>query len=269
MTAVNIPEAQTFTVGQTDFPFVEYGERDSRRPLMLLHGISMPPTHWGEFPEELGRYTVALGLPAGKHAPAVPMLRSYSKIMAKAIHEVAGEHYDLLGLSWGGLLAQQVALDDSDGLGRLVLAGTIPAAPVPFLGMPDFTAIKTVWSAKRSPGGAAAVYGGDFRKNPELAAKFASMLDRRINAHEHARQLFAAAFSAPLVMRRMMQIEAPPTLVLAGDDDPIAPYHSAKLAAHILGVEFKTIPGGGHGFLLTRAAESAGIVNNFLDRTET
>jgi len=209
-----------------DFPFIEYGNRDERPPLVLLHGISLPPTHWGRFPEEMDRYTVAIGLPLDKHAPTIPTLGHYAKRMMPAIHEIAEEnHYDLLGLSWGGLLAQQIAIDDKRKIRGLVLAGTIPAVPMPYLGLPNAEAMAAVWSNKRTPETIEAIYGGDVKDNPELT----ELIDRPIDMMHHLRQLCAISLSGTLALQRMFELNSPETLVMAGDNDPLIPYYSVCL----------------------------------------
>ncbi len=263
----NASEMQSRSIGGTHFPFVEYGERDERPPLVLLHGISMPPTHWGQFPKDMGRYAVAIGLPLNEPEFTMPTMRLFAKKMVPAIHEIAsGDNpYDLLGLSWGGQLAQQIAIKDRKNVHGLVLAGTMPAILVPFLGIPDIQATKAVWSTERSTDNTAAIYGGDFRNNPALIDEMSELIHRPINKLNHLRQLYAASLSGPLITQRMLAFfSQPETLVMAGDDDPIVPYLSVQLGAFLLGMKMETMHNGGHGFLLTRPEQSARIVNDFL-----
>jgi pimeloyl-ACP methyl ester carboxylesterase len=63
-------------------------------------------------------------------------------------------------------------------------------------------------------------------------------------------------------LRRLPQ----PTLVLAGDDDPIVPVINSRiLARRIPDARLRIIRGAGHLFLLERSAETAQLVAEFLD----
>jgi predicted alpha/beta-fold hydrolase len=57
-----------------------------------------------------------------------------------------------------------------------------------------------------------------------------------------------------------------PTLVLAGDDDPIVPMVNGRLLAwRIPQARLHVVRGGGHLFLLERPADVAALVADFLD----
>jgi pimeloyl-ACP methyl ester carboxylesterase len=57
-----------------------------------------------------------------------------------------------------------------------------------------------------------------------------------------------------------------PTLVLMGDADPIVPLVNGKfLAALIPKARLEVIADGGHLFLVTKAAQSAPLIRQFLD----
>jgi pimeloyl-ACP methyl ester carboxylesterase len=57
-----------------------------------------------------------------------------------------------------------------------------------------------------------------------------------------------------------------PTLVLAGDDDPIIPVFNGRLLAWRLpDARLHVVRGGGHLFILERPAEIAELVTQFLD----
>ena len=57
-----------------------------------------------------------------------------------------------------------------------------------------------------------------------------------------------------------------PTLVLAGDDDPIVPLVNGRILARwIPDARLHVVPGGGHLFLLERPAEMAALVAGFLN----
>jgi poly(3-hydroxyoctanoate) depolymerase len=56
-----------------------------------------------------------------------------------------------------------------------------------------------------------------------------------------------------------------PTLVLAGDDDPIVPVRNGRiLACRIPDARLHVLPGAGHLFLLEQPAPMAALVTRFL-----
>jgi pimeloyl-ACP methyl ester carboxylesterase len=56
-----------------------------------------------------------------------------------------------------------------------------------------------------------------------------------------------------------------PTLVLAGDDDPIVPLVNGRLLARLIpDAELQVIPGGGHLFVLEDPGAVAARVSEFL-----
>ena len=60
-----------------------------------------------------------------------------------------------------------------------------------------------------------------------------------------------------------------PTLVLAGDDDPIMPVANGRILARLIpNARLEVIRGGGHLFLLERPSEIAAVVADFLTADE-
>ena len=56
-----------------------------------------------------------------------------------------------------------------------------------------------------------------------------------------------------------------PTLVLAGDDDPIVPSTNGRILARCIpGARLHVVRGGGHLFLLERPSEMATLVADFV-----
>jgi len=83
-----IPEARQLDLGARRIPYVQYtptGEPNGET-IELHHGIGMPPTHWGEFPQDLadlGYEVVAFGT-AEEHRSALSRILGSYKVMGKA-----------------------------------------------------------------------------------------------------------------------------------------------------------------------------------------
>jgi poly(3-hydroxyalkanoate) depolymerase len=173
---------------------------------------------------------------------------------------------DVLGISWGGGLAQQIAFQHPRFCRRLVLVATgtgacmIPARPRVLARMltprrhrdPDYA---------RSIAGE--IYGGSARHDPERAV---AALHHSLTATPrlgYAYQLAAAAFWTSLPWLPAIR---QPALVLVGDDDPIIPPTNGVLMARLLARgELHTYPGG-HLTALTEPDQLAPVIERFLDQ---
>ncbi len=106
------------------------------------------------------------------------------------------------------------------------------------------------------------IYGGALRRRPELAAPIARRLRR---AGLAARlPVPARCASAGWTSLPWLRLIRQPVLILAGDDDPIIPLPNARLMAALLPAARLHVYPDGHLGLLTRAAELAPLVSDFL-----
>jgi len=170
---------------------------------------------------------------------------------------------DVLGISWGGALAQQFAFQYPTRCRRLVLAATSPGA----LMVPGRLSVlgKMISPRRyRDPGYMLRVgpslYGGLLRRRPDLLREHARhVAPPRGRAYIY--QLLAAwGWTSLLWMRFLRQ----PTLVMAGSDDPIVPLVNARIMALIIRRSRLVVIDDGHLFLVTRPRESATAVRAFL-----
>ena len=117
---------------------------------------------------------------------------------------------------------------------------------------------------------AGTVYGGQARRDPDaLLPGSIAQFSETPSVRGYVDQLYAISFwtGVPWLWRLSQ-----PTLVLAGDDDPIVPAINGRILAGIIpDARLEIIPGGGHLFPLERPAEIAALVAEFLaaDRDRT
>ncbi|MDB9845206.1 alpha/beta fold hydrolase [Acidimicrobiales bacterium] len=241
------------------------------QPLLLINGIGATGDLFDPFRQHFSdRETIAFDAPGvgGSPTPILPYsMRKLAGTVAGLVDELGHSRVDVLGLSWGGALAQEFAHRQPGMVRRLILTATMPGVTsVP--GRP--AAVATLMSPMRyySPEYlkrvAPTLYGGAIRDNPEL-------LD------EHARQRAARPPSTVGYIHQLSAIQRwsslpwlhrlpHRSLVLAGDDDPIVRLVNARiLASRIPDARLHVVEGGGHLFLFTRAKELADIVADFLD----
>jgi poly(3-hydroxyalkanoate) depolymerase len=241
----------------------------TRPPLLLCNGIGAPIEMWPPFRDPLGRPTIAFDAP-GVGESSVPMIPPTMGGVARAVLGVL-DHLgvptvDVLGVSWGGALAQELAHRGGDRVRRLVLCATMAGgAPIP--GDPRVLAILVTplryWSPSYLDRVAPRLYGPDVAGDPEMMAhQRRARFTRAPSSRGYVWQMLALRrFASVLWLHRLRQ----PTLVLTGESDPIVPVTNGRiLAGRIPGARLEVVPGG-HLFLLTHAEAMAARVNEFLD----
>jgi poly(3-hydroxyalkanoate) depolymerase len=174
---------------------------------------------------------------------------------------------DVLGLSWGGALAQQFAFQNPRRCRRLILVSTgTGAIMVP--GRP--TVLAKMLTPRRflehdyAASVAGDLYGGTVRNDPSVVKQ---LFDRQLMAGSrvgYLHQLLAGSvwtsiFALPLIRQD--------TLIVAGLDDPIIPVANARIMARLLPHATVHLHPGGHVDLITNATDLAPVIEMFR-RTE-
>jgi poly(3-hydroxyalkanoate) depolymerase len=170
---------------------------------------------------------------------------------------------DVLGISWGGALAQQFALLYPERCRRLILASTSPGAimvPGKLSALTKLINPRRYVDAEFLNKVGADLYGGRFRREPELMQEHSRNI-RPPRGRGYLYQLLAAwGWSSLPWLPRLRQ----PTLVMAGSDDPIVPLINAKILASLIRNAKLHVVDDGHLFLITEAGEVAPVVRAFL-----
>jgi poly(3-hydroxyalkanoate) depolymerase len=193
--------------------------------------------------------------------------------LARTVDRLIGalgyETVDVLGVSFGGALAQQLARQSPDRVRRLVLAATAPG--VPGLGgvpgrpraMLALATPRRYYSPEYFRKVAPTLYGGRIRREPELMAEQAhARMTHPPSPRGYAAQLYAMSGWTNLPWLPFIRH---PTLVMAGDDDPIIPLINGRILARLMpSARLEVITGGGHLFLLEDAERSAALIGEFL-----
>jgi poly(3-hydroxyoctanoate) depolymerase len=240
-------------------------------PLVLLTGIGANVDMWRPFERLVrGREVIALDAPGTglSERPRWPQrMRGLAGVVVAVLDELELATADVLGYSFGGLLALELAHRAPERVRRLVLCATaqglpvIPPSPVPALLLMTparyyhprlFRAIVPL------------IAGGRTRREPsQLQSQAAARLGRPPGLLGYAFQLYAASgfTSVPWLHR----IEAP-ALIIAGDDDPIIPLANPKLMARLMpNATLRVVRGGGHLFLLDEPESVIEDIEGFLD----
>jgi len=222
-------------------------------PLLLCNGIGASLDLLQPFVDALDRRrgVIRFDMPGvgGSPAPVVPYhLHTVAPLLAGLLDELGHERADVLGISWGGGLAQQFALSRPDRVRRRVLRRMLTPR------------------RHRDPEYAAsiagALYGGSVRQDPVLARDLLHATTRLGPARGYYYQLLSTAgwTSLPWLPRLRR-----PTLILAGDDDPIIPLVNARIMHRLIPRSQLHIYHGGHLELAASAERIAPVVEAFLD----
>jgi poly(3-hydroxyalkanoate) depolymerase len=241
-----------------------------RPPLLLCNGIGVSLELFEPFVDALDpqRPVIRFDMPGigGSPAPVVPYhLVTLPSLLAGLLDQLGYEQADVLGISWGGGLAQQFALSRPDRVRRLVLVATAPGAlMVP--GHPRVLLRMLTPRRHRDPGYAAHVagelYGGSAREDPIVARDLLHATTRLGPARGYYYQLIATLGWTSLP--RLPKLR-PPTLILAGDDDPIIPVVNARIMHRLIPRSTLHVYQGGHLELAADPERLASAVQAFLD----
>jgi poly(3-hydroxyalkanoate) depolymerase len=238
-------------------------------PLVLFNGIGANLELLEPFVAALDATVTAIAFDppgiGGSSAPILPyryfhLARLAGRLLARIGYRGP---VDVLGVSWGGGLAQQFAYSYPDRCRRLVLAATSPG----MIMVPGrFSIIRRLASPRRyfDPHYlkeiAPVIYGGLLHREPELIERHI----RHIQPPSGRGYLYQMAaiwgWTSVPWLHRLRQ----PTLIMAGTDDPIVPLTHARILSQLIQRSELFTIGDGHLFLITSAGEVAAVVSRFL-----
>lgn len=247
---------------------VREGDPD-RPPLLLCNGIGAALELLQPFVDALDprQGVIRFDLPGvgGSPPPALPYhLATLAPLLGGLLDHLGHSRVDLLGISWGGGLAQQFALRCPGRVRRLVLVATgtgsvmVPARP---------GVLRRMLTPRRhrDPAYAASIagdiYGGSMRADPARAAELLQAMARAASRRGYYYQLLAGVGWTSLPLLPLLRHR---TLVMAGDDDPIVPLVNARIMHRLIPGSRLHIYHGGHLDLITFPQRLAPVIEAFL-----
>ncbi len=264
-------------------------------PVVLIHGISASVRFWGDdqtspFREQGPCYS--LSLPGHYPAEFPPNFQKgaltaemIGRVLAKAISELLGERkVTLVGVSTGGFAALAIALYAPELVGRIVcISGFCHGRWTGALGLYQWLArqgaigralFKMGYSLARS-NRAIFTYLWQMPAADRKALRAYPYLDACVSAtYPDFRRLDLDALAAYFevmpdisICNRLSSIRAP-TLVMAGDHDPIVQPDQARIIARsVPGASLAMIKGGGHLLFAERPKVYHRVLREWLDAT--
>ena len=241
-----------------------------RPPLLLINGI-------GARLEALEPFAAAVdpavevirfdppGVGGSPLPPGPYRFTGLCRLIAGLLTELGHDQADVLGISWGGAVAQHFAAFQRARCRRLVLAATAAGAPM-VLARPSVLAHlmtpRRYLDRAYLERVAGDLYGGSARTDwatASTALHKGEELPRSSRGYLY--QLAAVAgWTAVPFLPWLRQ----PVLILAGDDDPIIPLANARLMHRLVRDSRLHVYPGGHLGLITEAAALAPVVDGFL-----
>lgn len=246
-----------------------HGDEDGP-PLLLLNGLGAPLEIFEPLLHELvGRRTITFDAPGSgqSETPGLPLsIAGHARIALDLLDHLGVTTVDVLGFSFGGMVAQELAHLAPGRVRSLVLAstscgwGAVPGTPAAVMAIatPERYYSRTAFEAM-----APDYVGG--RESADLEFLHGQARARRAhppNVRGYMYQFWAAAsWSSLLWLPELTQ----PTLVLAGEADPLIPALNAQVLTTLLPrARVHIVPDGGHLCLFERAADLAPRIEAFL-----
>lgn len=248
--------------------------RGSGPPLLLITGLGANIEMWAPFERLLhGRSTISFDAPGMGESESLrrPVrLPGLAQRVVELIGSLGYERVDVLGYSLGGAIAQELARRAPERVDRLLLCGTGPGIGslpprhflVPLVLATPYRYYDPLHYERVIP----RVVGG-------RTARDKTLLRQQAEAHAasppswigYAYQMYAAwGWTSLPWLHRLKQ----PTLVVAGEDDPIIPVLNARMLAwRIPNARLHVVRGGGHLFLIDQPETVVDVIQQFLDET--
>ncbi len=250
------------------------GRLADQPPLLLCNGIGASLEALQPLVDALDpdRGVIRFDVPGVGGSPAPPfpyLLAGLSSWVTALVARLGHREFDVLGLSWGGALAQQLAVQSRHRVRRVVLVATgtgslmVPARPHVLAKMLTPRRHRDPSYAARV---AAEIYGGSMRTDPGRGADLLHAATRAGPKRGYYYQLAATTGWSSLPFLSLVR---QPTLVLGGDDDPIVPVVNARMLARGIPRGRLHVYHGGHLGILTESRELAPLIEHFLTDTST
>ena len=238
---------------------------NGKLPLLFFNGIGAnielmsPLADW--FPD---RDLVTFDMPGiGGSPPPTAPYRPWTMAWtaARILDQLGYEKVDVMGVSWGGGLAQQFAFQHPRRTGHLVLAATsagmlmVPGNIGSLSKMADPQRyIDPEFMRKNFE----ALYGGETTGSGGHIG--------RIVPPTRMGYLYQLGAMMGWTSVPFLPLLKAPTLVMMGDEDKIVPLVNGRFLAHLIpNATLDIVAGGGHLFLVSRAAEVSPRIKTFLD----
>lgn len=258
------------TLGDIDLHYEVHGKGE---PLLLIPGFAAGAWIWFRQVEPLSREFRVItfdpcGIGQSDYSEGSPTIRLMADDVAALLRGLKIERAHILGASFGGFVAQELALAYPEMTRTLLLCCTSFGGPKHVA--PSVETLMTLASTngfnteERIRRSLLPAFSSEFagERPDEIENVVKLRVANPVNENAYRGQLAAAmGFNAE---PRVPAINAP-TLVISGDADAIVPVENSRnLAAQIPKAQLKIVGGGSHAFFIERPDEFNRIVSEFI-----
>jgi pimeloyl-ACP methyl ester carboxylesterase len=244
-------------------------------PLLLMGGLGSNTDMWAPFMHEFpDRRIIAFDAPGTgrSSAPSYPIPIARLAEVAVSVLDNRGVPWaDVVGFSYGGAVAQQLAYDYPDRVRRLVLAATTcgrGSVPCSISAMAALATPLRFYLPGYFDATCAALYGGATGRDASSRARAMQARHRNpASPYGYAMQLLGGAgwSSWPFLARIPHE-----TLVINGDEDPLVPVANAKmLSQRIPRARLEIVQRAGHLFLWDDAENVGPRIRQFVNPAQS
>lgn len=246
-------------------------EEGEGQPLLLVNGLGGNTDMWRPFAQRFrGRRIISFDAPgAGRSStPTQPLsISTLAKLAVAALDDRGVPQADVLGYSYGGAVAQQLAFEAPARVGRLVLAATTCGIGAVLGSLKALNVLATpfrYYSPTYFERVAKSAYGGRTGRNAEVRHRMTTARRKYPpSSYGYAMQLLGGACWSSWHFLERIPHE---TLVISGDDDPLIPVANAKmLARRIPRARLDIVERAGHLFLWDDAEHLGDRIRPFLE----
>ena len=240
-----------------------------KRPLIFFNGIGANlelALGLGDMMPDREILTFDMPGIGGSKPALLPYLPWQMARVARILCDRRGwDELDVMGVSWGGAMAQQFAFQYRKRVKRLVLCATtagvtmVPGHPEAILKMRD---PRRYTDPAYMRANFSTLYGDDDKEGANSHA----MKLKPPHPRGYTYQLLAMAGWSSLPFIRFLKM---PALVLMGDRDRIVPLANGHILNTCLpNSRLHVIKDGGHLFLVTKSEETLPVITDFLDKID-
>lgn len=252
-----------------------YERRGQGRPLLLIAGLGCARWMWWRNIESLARDHDVIAFDnrgvGNTSAPEGPYsIQQMAEDACGLLNALGIEQADVLGISMGGYIAQELALAHPQRVRRLILGATgvwggaatveFQAAVARARGLPPKEFLSQLLPLLVGP--------GYWEREPEQRDQ---LLQMRLNAlpQVHAYEAQVDACARHNTRDRLSELKVPSLVVWGAEDTVVPPEQGEQLAAVLSDVQTQIYPDAGHYFFAECAADFHQRIVEFLKDEST
>ena len=241
---------------------------ETKPPLLICNGIGQSLDELKPLVSPLSRQVITFDTAGtgGSEVPFVPAtVGKHCRIAIGLLDYLGYEQVDVMGISWGGGPAQQLARSYPERCRKLILAvtcaGGITYIPGSVRVLGEMLFPTRHLSKRRRRKVLPMIFGGDARHNPSVISGLLGASKKPSLYGYYSQMLVARTWTSIHWLHRLKQ----PTLVISGREDPLIPPINQKLLACLIPNARLQSYDCGHLVLSTRRDQVNSDIEKFLD----